>query len=95
LSANTVLGHFPEYLETADVLGSARFSVPADTWNTWSESRRWTENRAFLDEAMRRGRLIVTTAPTAARPMSAYLREVVYLRRRGYSLEVANQLSLI
>lgn len=95
LSANAVLGHFPSYVLVADVLGAARFSVPAATWRAWSPARQWAENRRFLDESMRRGRIVTTRPPGLARPPSAYWRELVYLRRRGYSTTVQQALSLL
>lgn len=95
MSANTVLGHYPQYVDVADLLGAARFSVDVATWESWSDSRRWDENRRFLDEAMRRGRLVTTTRPSRARSRSAYLAEVVYLRRRGYRLAGRQRLYLV
>lgn len=61
----------------------------------WSPARQWTENRHFLDESLRRGRIITTKPPGLARPPSAYWRDLVYLRRRGYPAAVQQTLSLL
>lgn len=95
LSANAVLGHFPAYVAAADVLGAARFSVPAATWRSWTPAKQWSENRRFLDESMRRGRIVTTAPPGLARPSSAYWRELVYLRRCGYPTTVQQALALL
>lgn len=96
MSTNAVLGHYPAYVDVADLLGAARFSVPAALWGRWSTSGlAWRENQQFLDQCIRNGRLITTTPPPLARPGSAYLRELVYLRRRGYPLRVSHTLSLL
>ncbi len=95
MSANSVLGRFPAYVDTADILGAARFSVPAATWHSWTSARRWDENRRFLDESMRRGRIVATTPPGLALPPSAYWRELVYLRRRGYPTAIRQDFHLL
>ena len=96
MSRNAVLGHYPDYVEIADILGASRFSVPASLWSTWiATGQAWPENRQFLDECVRSGRIITTTPPSLARLGSAYLRELVYLQTRGYPIGVSRQLSLL
>lgn len=95
LSANAVLGHYPDYVEAADELGAARFAVPAQVWQAWTPAVRWSKNRDFLDESLRRGRFLVTTPPWLARPGSVFLREIAYLVGEGYPMSATHRLELM
>ena len=83
------------YVEVADELGAARFAVPASVWSAWSPTVRWTKNREFLDESLRRGRFLVTTPPWLARPGSAFLWEIAYLAGQGYPLAATHSMELL
>ncbi len=96
LSANAVLGHFPDYVDAADELGAARFAVPGPVWAAWGRAAlQWPNNREFLDESIRRGRFLTTTPAPLARPGSTFLREIAYLLSLGYPLAPTHRLELL
>ena len=95
LSVNAVLGHYPDYVDAADLLGAARFDVPGPVWAAWGAAgSRWSRNQAFLDESINRGRFLTTTPPALARPGSVFLREVRYLRGQGFTLVPTQNMDL-
>jgi hypothetical protein len=81
----TVLGHFPEYMEKASELGARQFSIPEKIWNGMSDAERWTANTKFLDRTISRGDDIILATPLdKVRPGSYYARELEYLSAKGY-----------
>lgn len=95
MSANAVLGHYPDYVEAAETLGAARFAVSGSVWRSWGAALQWARNRDFLDESIRRGRFLATTPPLLARPGSTYLREVGYLHSQGYPMAPSHRMELL
>ena len=95
MSVNAVLGHFPAYVDAADLLGAARFAVPGPVWAKWvATGSQWSKNRGFLDESINRGRFLTTTPPPLARPGSVFLRELGHLRHQGFALTPTQNIDL-
>ena len=94
MSINAVLGHYPAYVDAADLLGTARFAVPGPVWARLGPAAQWLRNRNFLDESLNRGRFLTTTPPPLARPGSVFLRELGYLRRQGFALVPTQSMDL-
>jgi hypothetical protein len=81
----TVLGHFPEYMEKASELGARQFIIPEKIWNGMSDAERWTANTKFLDRTISHGDDIILATPLdKVRPGSYYARELEYLSSKGY-----------
>ena len=80
--ANTVLGHFPNYLNLAAKLHDVHlFSVPNKQWANMSLNQRWSANAAFLQTAIGNGNCFCfSDHPIAARRGSYFYNEVRYLR---------------
>ena len=96
MSSNSVLGHYPLYVEVADMLGASRFSVPPALWFSWLQTgNQWSQNVEFLSESIRKGRIITTTPPIRARPGSAFAAEIAYLVAQGYPISSSQTLSLL
>ena len=95
MSANSVLGHYPAYVEVADQLGAARFAVPIPVWKAWDQETRWSKNCEFLDESLRRGRFLLATSPTSARPGSVFLREIGYLQSQGHPMVATHRMEVL
>jgi RHS repeat-associated protein len=89
-----VLGHYPAYVETAKRLGARHFNIPMHVWERMSPADQWAANRKFLDRMISRGDAIVLATPmNKVRSGSAYMKELEYLRSRGYKLtEDGNQM---
>jgi hypothetical protein len=82
-----VLGQNPTYLQRAIELGARALVVPDSEWYGLSEARRWAINRAFLDEAIAKGREIILSnnAYDAIRG-SVFELELKYLVEQGYRI---------
>jgi RHS repeat-associated protein len=84
---SVVLGHYPEYLQTAEQVGGRTFNVPEEVWNAMSPEEQWAANQRFLDRAIARGSDFELATPAeAAREGSFYERELQYLTSKGYSV---------
>jgi RHS repeat-associated protein len=82
-----VLGHYPEYVDTAKSLGARYFNIPMRVWERMSPAEQWGANKKFLDRMIAGGDDIVLATPiTRVRSGSAYSKELEYLRSRGYTL---------
>lgn len=80
-----VIGHFPEYIELGERLGSRLFSVPTHVWDAMSPAEQWAANQRFLDRGIRAGaEFIMATKREAIRLGSALEKEVSYLLQNGY-----------
>jgi len=85
-AGKTVLGHFPEYVETAAELGARRFNIPTAVWNKMSSANQWAANQKFLDRLIARGDEIILATPAGqARAGSFFARELEYLASKGYA----------
>jgi RHS repeat-associated protein len=83
----SVLGHYPEYVETANQVGGRYFNVPLDAWNRMTPTQQWEANKKFLDRMIGRGdEVILATPPARTRAGSAFSREVQYLHSKGYKM---------
>jgi hypothetical protein len=86
---SSVLGHYPNYVETAESLGARYFNVPKEAWAKMTPTEQWAANQRFLDRAIQRGDdFVLATPPQMARPGSFYARELNYLESRGFTLNV-------
>jgi RHS repeat-associated protein len=86
-SDTVVLGHYPEYLQTAEQIGGRTFNVPQTVWDVMSPEEQWAANQRFLDRAIARGSEVQLATPAAAaREGSFYERELQYLQSRGYTV---------
>jgi len=87
LSNQTVLGSYPDYIKLSDRLGARRFEMPMDVWNKLSPSQRWTANRKYLDRMISKGDEVILSNPvSSAQPGTTFLKEIQYLRSRGYRI---------
>ena len=57
-SGQTVLGHFPEYIEKAKKINASYYDI-GDAWNDLSIEHRWGANKHFLDKITERGDYIL------------------------------------
>jgi hypothetical protein len=91
----TVLGHYPEYLEEAKRRQANFFDIPPEKWKKMTTEQRWVANRSFLDDAIARGdEFILATPLYQLRPASYFERELEYLAAKGYQL-TADQRKLV
>ncbi len=64
-------------------------------WNSMTDAERWTANLKFLDRTVDRGDAIKLPIPaSAADPRGSFIREIDYLKSRGYSVS-SDGLSLL
>ncbi|TGK34827.1 hypothetical protein EHO66_00050, partial [Leptospira kmetyi] len=84
-TGKTVLGHFPGYIDKAQVKGSSYFDV-GDNWNLMTPVEREAANMHFLDVVTERKDQILLSVPiTKIQPNSALEAEVKYLiEKKGY-----------
>ena len=83
-SGDTVLGHFPGYIEKANARGASHFDL-GDAWNGLTDEQRWAGNTHFLDTRIAAGDRVLLSLPrTEIRPNSYLAREVQYLTHNGY-----------
>lgn len=81
----TVIGHYPEYKQLGENLNAKTFQIPEGIWNTMTDAERWAANKAFIDNAIKRGDEIVLSTPlNQVRPESYFARELEYLGSKGY-----------
>jgi hypothetical protein len=86
-SGETVLGHYPDYVELSDSLNARRYQIPDIVWNAMNEEQRWAANLKFLDRTIERRDVVTLATPAdAARPGSYYARELNYMTQRGYTV---------
>jgi hypothetical protein len=86
-SDTVVLGHYPEYVNTAEQVGGRSFQVPEHVWESMTPEEQWTANQKFLDRAIARGSDISLATPAdAAREGSFFERELQYLESQGYKV---------
>lgn len=84
-NGDTVLGHYPEYVDLSNSMNARRFEIPETAWNNMTESQRWTANAKFLDRTISRGDSItLATGINDVRPGSYYEREINYMISKGY-----------
>jgi len=79
----TVLGKFPTYLREAERIGGNALDIRKEVWDSMTPAEQWRMNTQFLDEAINRGDDFVL-ASDPAQATGYYLRELEYLRNRGY-----------
>ena len=89
-----VLGHFPQYVETAEQLGARYFNIPPEIWARMSEAERWAANQRFLYWTIARGDEVILSTPIdAIRGGSTLEREVHICRTVDTKLEEVEQAS--
>ncbi len=82
-----VIGHFAAYIDLADMLEARRFSLTSDVYAGMTEAARWAANKAYLDDAIADGCIVVlATAPSGIRPGSVFEREIAYILSLGWQL---------
>ena len=87
ISNITVLGHYPQYIETAKNVGARYFSYPTSTWNSLTNAQQYRLNMEFLNKAIAQGQTIyLSTNAYAARAGSALATEIQYLISHGYKI---------
>ena len=80
-----VIGHYPEYVELSNKLGTKAFSVPDKIWNSMTKAEQWTANQKFLDRAIAKGsEFLLATPIDKVRMGSFYQKEIKYLISQGY-----------
>lgn len=84
-SGQTVLGHFPGYIEKAKARGASYFDI-GDAWDSLSDAQRTAANQHFLDRIAANGDTVILSLPkTKIRPGSSLAWEVQYLiTEKGY-----------
>ena len=86
-TGETVLVHYPEYVELSDSINARRYQIPNDVWEKMTDIQRWEANQKFLDRTIARGDSITLATPaSAARPGSYYAREIDYMIKKGYTV---------
>ena len=82
---NTVLGHYPGYLNLAAKLHAAnRFSIPKSRWQRMSPNARWSANTQFLQAAINANDCFCFSHhPSLARRGSYFFHELRFLRSRN------------
>jgi len=82
-----VIGHYPEYVEMSNKLGTKPFSVPDNVWSKMTPAEQWTANQKFLDRAITKGSEFNLATPIdKVRPGSFLQKEIEYLTSQGYKL---------
>jgi len=80
-----VIGHYPEYVEMSNKLGTKPFSIPDEVWNKKTEVEQWAANQKFLDRAIAKGAEFNLATPIdKVRPGSYLQKEIEYLTSKGY-----------
>lgn len=80
-----VIGHYPEYVEMSNKLGTKPFSIPDEVWNKMTEVEQWAANQKFLDRAIAKGvEFNLATPIDKVRPGSYLQKEIEYLTSKGY-----------
>jgi RHS repeat-associated protein len=84
-SGDTVLGHFPGYIDKANTRGASYFDI-GDMWNNLTPNQRWAANTHFLDQIAARGDRVLLSLPKGdIRPGSYLADEIRHLtEHRGY-----------
>jgi hypothetical protein len=84
-SGDTVLGHFPGYIDKAKARGASYFDI-GDAWNRLTPEQGWAADTNFLDQVASRGdRVLLSLPKNQIRPGSYLEREIDHLTRyRGY-----------
>ena len=83
-----VLGHYPEYIELAELRHAGCFNIPAEVWNKMTSKEQWAANSKFLDDAITRGDEILLATPLEKlHTGSWYERELRYLASKGFRLD--------
>lgn len=87
VSGQTVLGHYPEYVQQSEQLLARRFQVPKEFWNRMTIQERLEANKKFLNRTiLRKDEILLATPPTKMKPGSSFQWEVEYLKDKGYNL---------
>lgn len=82
-----VIGHYPEYVEMSNKLGTKPFSIPDNIWSKMNPSEQWSANQKFLDRAIAEGSEFNLATPIdKVRPDSFLQKEINYLMSQGYKL---------
>jgi hypothetical protein len=82
-----VIGHYPEYVEISNKLGTKPFSIPDNIWSKMTPSEQWAANQKFLDRAIAKGSEFNLATPiNKVRPDSFLQKEINYLMSQGYKL---------
>jgi hypothetical protein len=84
-SGDTVLGHFPGYVNKAQQRGASYFDI-GDAWeDIASRKDPWELNQYFLDDRIAAGdRMLLSLPRSEIRPGSYLEHEVAYLQDHGY-----------
>lgn len=84
-SGDTVLGHFPGYIEKANARGASYFDI-GDAWDGLTDAQRRAANHHFLDTVAGRGdRVLLSLPKTEVRPGSWLADELQHLtQEHGY-----------
>jgi len=84
-SGDTVLGHYPGYIEKANARGASYFDIGV-AWDSLSATQRTAANNHFLEVVAARGdRILLSTPKTQIREGSALADEIQYLTtNHGY-----------
>ena len=78
-SGETVLGHFPGYIDKAKANGASFFDI-GDVWNLLTPTQRWAANTHFLDKIASRGDQVLLSLPKSkVRPDSYLAKEIQYM----------------
>jgi|GEM_PF-1410764 len=82
-----VIGHYPEYVDMSNKLGTKPFSIPDNIWNRMTPAEQWTANQKFLDRAIAKSsEFNLATPADKVRPGSYLQKEIEYLTSQGYKL---------
>ncbi|MGB7606759.1 MAG: RHS repeat-associated core domain-containing protein, partial [Lutisporaceae bacterium] len=82
-----VIGHYPEYVDMSNKLGTKPFSVPGNIWNKMTPTEQWAANQKFLDRAIAKGSEFNLATPIDKIHSGSYLqKEIEYLISQGYKL---------
>jgi|GEM_PF-3713192 len=92
-SGETVLGHFPGYINKANLKGASFFDI-GDAWNDLTPVQRWAANTHFLDAIASKGDIVkLSLTKGEINPNSYLAKEIEYLTgQKGYKW--VNQWSL-
>ena len=83
-SGDTVLGHFPGYIEKAQARGASYFDI-GDAWEGLTDAQRWAANKHFLDTRIAAGdRILLSQVKNTINSGSYLEQEVKYLLDNGY-----------
>jgi hypothetical protein len=93
-TGDTVLGHFPEYVDKALDTDASYFDI-GDAWNGLTEGEQWAADTHFLDEIAARGDRVLLSVPKGGIESDSWLVDEVNYLTEEWDYTWLNQWTLV